>query len=338
MPIVSLHMPLPAAPEVPEWVHLVPAGTFRGIDGRGPYTLADAGAVIRACKARGKLPVDENHSIDLAAPKGEPSPARGWIDNFEARDNGIWGHVDWTASGRALMADKSYRGMSPAMEHDASGRVLAVHRASLTNTANLPLVALHNTQDTMDLTQLREALGLPETADLAACVAAASAGQAAIALHAQQIAAIRTAAGVAESVAPDGIVLALQAQRTGASSAEKMAGELVSLQSQLTTLRNEHAREKAEAFLDSAIAAGKPIPEVLHGHYVSRHMADPAAVEKEIGAMVSLHAGGVGNRPAGAGGEPDGDELTEEERTVARRMGQSPKEFAAFKKSKGSRG
>ena len=179
---------------------------------------------------------------------------------------------------------------------------------------------------------MREALGLPETADLAACVQAATAGRVAIALHAQEIAAIRTAAGVAETVPTDGIVLALQAQRAGASATDKLAAELVSLQSQLTTLRQDGARAKAEAYLDGAIAAGKPIPSVLRDHYITRHMADPAAVEKEIGSMVSLHAGGVGNRAAG-GGEPDGDELTEEERTVAKRMGATPKEFAAHKRA-----
>ena len=43
---------------------------------------------------------------------GEPlvgaSTARGWIVNLEARDDGLWGQVEWTAHGSALMADKAY--------------------------------------------------------------------------------------------------------------------------------------------------------------------------------------------------------------------------------------
>ncbi len=76
---ITLHTALDAG--VPEWVQLVPAGTFKGADGRGPYTLTNAAAVIAASMAgpNARLPVDENHSTDIAAPKGEPSPARGWI-------------------------------------------------------------------------------------------------------------------------------------------------------------------------------------------------------------------------------------------------------------------
>jgi phage I-like protein len=75
---VSAQNLLDGAP-VPEWVHLLPIGTFSGVDGRGPYTVPDPAAVIAASMAVRRLPVDENHATDLAAPKGEPSPARGWI-------------------------------------------------------------------------------------------------------------------------------------------------------------------------------------------------------------------------------------------------------------------
>ena len=75
----TLHMLLPNGDGVPEWVHLVPAGTFSGTDGRGPYRLDDPAAVIAASMAAGKLALDENHSTDLAGPNGQPAPARGWV-------------------------------------------------------------------------------------------------------------------------------------------------------------------------------------------------------------------------------------------------------------------
>ncbi len=135
------------AASAPEWVHLVPSGTFTGSDGRGPYTLGDPAAVIRASMAAGKLPIDENHAIDVAAPQGQPSPARGWIVEMQARPDGIWGKPDWTATGRAVVEGGGYRGVSPVMETDKSGNVLRVLRAALTNTPNLPqLATLHSAQ------------------------------------------------------------------------------------------------------------------------------------------------------------------------------------------------
>lgn len=129
---------------MPEWIHLVPGGSFSGRDGRGPYKLRDAAAVIAASMADGRLPVDENHATDFAAESGAPSPARGWIVQLESRDDGIWGRVEWTESGRALLADKAYRGISPVFMHDEGGAVQKLLRAALTNTPNLPqLATLH---------------------------------------------------------------------------------------------------------------------------------------------------------------------------------------------------
>jgi phage I-like protein len=130
--------------DVPAWVHLLPPGAIRTVDGRGPYQV-DAHAVAAAFKAGDKLPIDENHAIDLAKSTGQPSPARGWIVGLQARADGVWGAVEWNSAGAALMADCAYRGISPAILHNQSGKVLAVLRASLTNTPNLQgLTTLHS--------------------------------------------------------------------------------------------------------------------------------------------------------------------------------------------------
>jgi hypothetical protein len=39
--------------------------------------------------AGGKMPIDENHATDLAAPEGQPSPARGWIVALNARADSV---------------------------------------------------------------------------------------------------------------------------------------------------------------------------------------------------------------------------------------------------------
>ena len=136
---------------VPDWVQLIPGGRFAGIDGRGPYHVASAKAVIAASMARGqgKLPIDENHATQRAAKEGLAAPARGWIVELADREkDGIWGRVEWTEAGRALVADGAYRGISPVFEHTAGGGVVRILSAALTNDPNLTqLATLHDSED-----------------------------------------------------------------------------------------------------------------------------------------------------------------------------------------------
>src|SRR4051812_7575764 len=109
-----------------EWIMLLPigaGGVVATVDGRGPYRVADppklAAASLQAHS--GRIPIDENHATDLAAPQGRPAPARGWATELQARADGIYGHVEWSASGAALMSDKAYRFISPVLMHDQAG-------------------------------------------------------------------------------------------------------------------------------------------------------------------------------------------------------------------------
>ena len=323
---------LPADGTAPEWVHLVPAGTFTGVDGRGPFRLRDPQAVIDASMAAGKLPIDENHATDLAAPQGGASPAHGWIVGMESRADGLWGRVEWNPSGHALMAARAYRSISPVFDHTADGTVVRVSRAGLTNTPNLRLHTLHHQGPEMDfIAQLRQALGLPETADEAAVLSTARNGVTTAATHAADIAAIATAAGVTATDRA-GLVTALQAQHKDVVLVGTLSTEVTSLQSQLNTLTNERAREKATAFLDAQVAAGKAINATLREHYITRHMANPADVETELGAMVSLNAGGLGDRAVLDVALQAEDGLNASERMVCQKMGFDPKKFAEAKK------
>ena len=141
-----------------------PAGTIATVDQRGPYRAVDLAALASAslADAGGRLPIDENHATDRAAPEGRPSPARGWIVALEARADGLWGKVEWTEAGRALMAAREYRFTSPVIRHLENGTITAVLRTALTNTPNLRgITALNSEKDTMDLlSQLRAPLGL----------------------------------------------------------------------------------------------------------------------------------------------------------------------------------
>lgn len=164
------------------WIHVLPAGTFTGRDGRGPYSAADPAAIMQTSRqlaGRNEIPVDYNHAIDLAAPKGEPSPAAGWIKGLQARADGIWGLVTWTQQAAAHLAAREYRYLSPVIMHSPDGVVRAIVRASLVNRPNFnQLTALASMEtpmdnpNTSDLAELRKLLGLADTDGMTAILAA----------------------------------------------------------------------------------------------------------------------------------------------------------------------
>jgi len=328
-------LPLPAGEAeagVPEWIHLLPSGEIRTVDGRGPYRVADADGLVRvSMQGEARLPLDENHATDLAAPRGEPAPARGWITAMENRADGIWGRVEWTAPGRDLVASRAYRNISPAIAHRADGTVTAVLRASLVNRPNLRgLAALHQQQDDAMtlLERLRAELGLPVEAGEAAILDAVKAARGAVSTHAAALAPIATAAGLPAGADGAAVLLAVQAL---ADPAKRVPADAVAaLQAQLTGLQQTVSREKAEAFVDGAIREGRiAAPQAMRDHYVARHMADAAAVEKEIGAMPALHARRLVSGDPPPAGAAAGLDPTEAQ--VVALMGLDP---AAYRKTK----
>lgn len=165
-----------AGKAVPDWLHVLPLGTFSGIDGRGPYVVKDADALVSLFQSEGKkLAVDENHSTDLAAKKGFSAPARGWIVELQKRSDGIWGRVEWTPEGKALMEGKSYGYLSPVFGHAVKPPYVVnrLMRVALTNDPNLTLTALHAQKGSVVdmeelLATLRSELELGSDADGAA--------------------------------------------------------------------------------------------------------------------------------------------------------------------------
>lgn len=321
----------------PEWLHLLPAEkSFTGMDRRGPYIVEDASALVARFNSAGtKIPVDENHSIDLAGKSGHPSPARGWIVEMQARADGVWGRVEWTETGKALVEDKAYGYLSPVLLHTAGRpwRVFTIQRVSLTNDPNLSsLKSLHSQEDQTMLEELRKALGLPETADEAAVLAAATSAHVANAEHVALMARVAEAAGVAADAGGDALVTAIQTKASaGGDDADRaqLVNQVKSLQSQLTTLATTTAKDKAVTTIEAAIEAGKLVP-ALREHMIARHMKNPADVESELALMPSLHTGGLGNRPAPKAGETA---RTEEDDKILAMMGVDAAAYDATAKS-----
>ncbi len=146
IPLVGINRSALGLTAVPEWVMLIPSGTFKGRDGRGPYQMTDVNAVIANTSAQALeagLPFDINHSTDFSAPNGGPSPAAGWIHELQNRAGELWGRVEWTDLGKESLSrgpngePPRYRYLSPVFTFDNDGNIQELLRAALTNNPNL---------------------------------------------------------------------------------------------------------------------------------------------------------------------------------------------------------
>ena len=278
---------------VPDWIQILPPAPIATRDNRGPYQVRDVEALIRVsmAEADGRLPIDENHSIDLAGPAGLASPAVGWIVEMQARDGAVWARVEWTEAGRRLVGDRAYRGISPVfMATKKDAEITHLLRASLTNTPNLRgLAALHHQEnDHMEelLQQLAAALGLGEGADRAAIVARATDLNQRPAPAAElQSALTPIAKALGDGVAIEGAAILAAIGDLRDPTKVASTALVTELQSQIARLTEDQARDKATAFVGARIAAGARISQPLRDHYIARHMKDPAGVELELNAL-----------------------------------------------------
>jgi Mu-like prophage I protein len=170
-----------------QWIHLLPAGLSIAKDGRKLNALNLDQIIAETNKRSGfqSIPVDYDHQLDLAQ-EGQAVPAAGWITQFEARDNGIWGLAEWTTRAFNMVKDKEYRFISPVIIQTPQGQVIAILRAALTNNPALDLISLNSSKNTLQdntfmennpneipeksetsnfIQQLQELLDLPESVD-----------------------------------------------------------------------------------------------------------------------------------------------------------------------------
>lgn len=328
----------PDGDDVPEWIHLLPAGEVRGADGRGPYRAADVQSLMSASiQASGKLPLDECHSTDLAAPKGAPAPARGWIVELQQRTDGIWGRVEWTADGRRIMADKQYRGISPVILHRKDGTITHILRASLTNTPNLiGMAALHSELHTGDnrmnwKEKLIELMKLDSDASDDAIVAAlaeklSGGGNSDEVALQSALAPIARAAGVAEGADAATVLAGVQALAKGGDGEAIMAlqSELATVTTRLNALQDTSKLTAATSFIDAAIVAGRVGIKPLRDRYIAMHMKDASGTEELVNAMPVLQGTTLLGVPP-KDGKPG--ELSPADQQVIALMGLDPEEY-----------
>lgn len=150
----------------PEWVHLIPAGRFTARDGR-VFDNSDPAAIIANFRHRAvDLPIDYQHQNDRPeAQANGPVPAAGWIKELQARADGIWGRIEWTARARELIANREYRYISPVLNYAKdTKKVMLLKGGGLVHSPALHLTALAEQEDRMPepdfISQIAEALGL----------------------------------------------------------------------------------------------------------------------------------------------------------------------------------
>jgi phage I-like protein len=158
------------APNLPEWIRLLPLGKVELADHREPFTVdaKSLKSIVTAFRSRGiDLVIDYEHQ----SLNGERAPAAGWIKDLEARGDGLWARVDWTEQARTYLAQREYRYFSPVLRLDPeTRRPIALMHVGLTNVPAInhlpPLVARWGgeTQAGEKLELLDLALGTPRMA------------------------------------------------------------------------------------------------------------------------------------------------------------------------------
>lgn len=305
---------------VPTALRLIPAGPFRADDGSDrpadapAWQLSDADArhlVAEMSRRMSARYIDYEHATLHAKSSGAPAPAAGWFDRLEWHpDTGLWAAgIDWTARAASMIADREYRYISPLFTYEpGSGRVLSLLGASLTNDpgldgltdlAALAAQTLHPTYQSQEhqvhetLKKLLAALGLAESADESAALAAVSGLQTNVAALGAQVATLATPDPA--KYVPVGTLAALQAEHAG-------------LQAKLAALSAEAAQSAIAQVIETAKAEGKITP-ALEGwarDYGTKDLAGLTAYLDKAPAIVPQGTQTGGKSPAaGANGALD---------------------------------
>lgn len=326
----------------PEWVHLLPAGQIGTADKRGPYHVTDADQIIRASfQHEEKVPVDINHAIYLKGPKGEEAPAVGWVTEMDARDDGIWGKVEWTAHGAELVSSRAYRGISPVINHTDAKEITSIPCVSLVNKPNLRgLTALHQEETEMNLReQIIKMLGLKDDAsdeDILKSLKAKKDDAGTETALQSALGEIGVALGLKDDADPADIVTAAKAKPADAAPAEITAlqSEISNLTNQLNEVTDGQKRDKAEAYIDGEIKKGRVGLKPVRDRYVSMHMRDAEETTALIEAMPILGNTATSILPPET---TDGNvSLNSEQLQVAKQLGMSAEDYAKELKSETS--
>ena len=327
--------------DVPDWIHLLPApadGLVKTADNRGPYRLdvANLQAIIdRSFQHAPQLEIDVNHASFTAAKSGGRSDAVGWIVAMQARDDGIWGQVEWTEEGHRLVSKKAYRRISPVVYHDPAKNLLSIANASLVNRPNMRGLAALNQEGAMPLREtLAGKLGLKDDATdddvVAAVVARMGEGGQTAALQ-SQMGEIGLALGLPQDAAPKDVLAAARTAKAGGGKEGELIAalqsELTEMASELETLKSDGTKARAEAFVDGAIRDGRHGVAAKRELFISMHMENSKRTEELVAGLPKIRGAAI--VPADPPAKDGEISLNAEQADVARLMGIPQDQYAA---------
>lgn len=160
----------------PEWIKISPKGAVDTRDGR-KFSFPVEELVARFSADKVDIPIDLDHATAGFSQAG----AIGWVKALEAREDGLYGRVDWLDEGVAALKSRSRRYISPSFRHTKAGKAVWLHSVALVAAPALSMPALaHASPETDEVTNpeelpmnaIAEALGLKADASEAACLSA----------------------------------------------------------------------------------------------------------------------------------------------------------------------
>lgn len=328
-------------------IQVFPVGSFAARDGRPGnikgvtvttwrLTADDAQALIKRWHQRQtRTVVDYEHQTHLSDKNGQPAPAAGWIAGLELTAEGLFAHVEWTDRARAAIRAKEYQYISPVFAWDkATGAVLDLVSVALTNHPALDGMqpAQAKTKEGnphMDklLAMLRKLLGLPETADDAACTAAlATLPQenllALLKSKDDALTAAQTAVATAKATPPD------TSQYVSMATFTAVQSEAAQLRAKVADLEGAQAVAALSADIDAALKDGR-LAVSAKDWAIGMAKSNPDSLRDFLTAATPLDA--LKGQQSTANGQP-GDEpgmaaLTAEDKYVCDQLGMSAAEF-----------
>lgn len=291
-----------------QWVKVLPAKMAVPRDGRGPWKVSDAAAIVRdslAYVGKAGMMVDYNHQSMHSGKNGQPAPAAGWVVRMEAIKGEVWALVKWTDKAAAHIRAREFRHLSPVLVHDAAGTVNRIHNIALVNEPALDeLVALAQSESPVDknaeaMAELQNLLGLPETAELP-----------------DVLPKVRALLTSANSAAPDPAAFVPMAEF------EKIVAEANGLRQGMTMA-------EASAYVEAAIRNGKIIPALRDWGVQLCTVNKPAFesfLERTSGGMQTLLSVAV---PAVHPDREKAGAIPEDEAEIAERLGLSAEQYRA---------
>ena len=334
-------------------IQLFPLGSFAARDGRPGniqggraklwrLTTEDAQALIRRwSQQQTRVVVDYEHQTHHTAANGQPAPAAGWITALELTPAGLYAAVEWTDRARAAIRAKEYQYISPVFLWDkTTGAVLELVSVALTNhpaldgmqTAEAKTEGGYPHMDKI-LAMLRKLLGLPDTADEAACTAALAALPqdnllALLKSKDDALTSAQSALAAAKATPPD------TAQYVSMATFTAVQSESAQLRAKVAELEGAQAVAALSTEIDAALKDGR-LAASAKDWALGMAKSNPENLQAFLKAVPPIAA--LKGQQTAANGQPgDGAgmaALTTEDKYVCGQLGMSEKDFLKAKEA-----